>query len=378
MTSPGRQTRLDDLIRDLNLKHIPTKDVDHIRVENCIGFSKVPVGIAGPLRVSGAGLDGDIFAPLATYEPTLVASCSRGCKAFGDRGVQFEVLSEGMSRGPVFIFDDPGSAVKFAREFPALQDQFAQWASSTSRYVRLQQTKVHVIGSQTHVYCTFYCGGAAGQNMVTKATQFACDMLRKTYAVEFSIRDFFLEGQMASDKKPSWGNVKAARGIEVVCWGTIENDRCQEILGCTTQRLHHLLSTGKEGGIRNGQFGCNINTANIIAAMFISTGQDAGSTAEASWSHLTSEYSTETRELVMSLYIPSLPVGTVGGGTSYPTQKEALRIVQCDGLTMKGRLAGVIACFALALDVSTSAAVATDTFTESHMKLARGPRTAKL
>jgi hydroxymethylglutaryl-CoA reductase len=67
-----------------------------------------------------------------------------------------------------------------------------------------------------------------------------------------------------------------------------------------------IQNIAKDGGIRNGQFGSNINTANIIAAMFIATGQDAGSVAEASWSQLTSEIDDETKDLTMTLYLHSL------------------------------------------------------------------------
>ncbi|KAH8747281.1 hydroxymethylglutaryl-CoA reductase [Diaporthe sp. PMI_573] len=80
----------------------------------------------------------------------------------------------------------------------------------------------------------------------------------------------------------------------------------------------------------------------------------------------------------MTLYFSSLPVGTVGGGTGYATQKEALELVKCTAPGMKGRLAGVMAAFALALDASTSAAIANDTFTQSHMRLARAEQLSRL
>ncbi|RMI91569.1 hypothetical protein CDV36_016603, partial [Fusarium kuroshium] len=88
--------------------------------------------------------------------------------------------------------------------------------------------------------------------------------------------------------------------------------------------------------------------------------------------HLTSELDSETGELTMSLYFPSLPVGAVGGGTGYRMQKEALGMLRCgaDGPGDKAELAGIIAAFALALDVSTSSAISNDTFTASHMRLA--------
>ncbi|KFY47729.1 hypothetical protein V496_10474 [Pseudogymnoascus sp. VKM F-4515 (FW-2607)] len=105
--------------------------------------------------------------------------------------------------------------------------------------------------------------------------------------------------------------------------------------------------------------------------MFIACGQDAASVAEASWSQLTAEYDRDTKTLRLTSYFPSLPVGTVGGGTSYPTQKECLEMLTCTGPRAKQRLAGLIASFSLALDISTVAAIANGTFSKSHERLAR-------
>lgn len=213
-------------------------------VENVVGVIEVPVGMAGPLRLAGPDNIDTFFmdtlaAPLATYEPTLIASCSRGCKAFNvSGGLKFEVLGDGMSRAPVFLFDHPSHAVAFARAVPAFRARFSEWAESTSRFVQFRSMNPTVIGSQVHLLCTYHCGSAAGQNMVTKATQYACDMLREELEIKFFIRDFLIEGQLASDKKPSWGNVKVSRGVEVIVWGVITNQTCQSVLGCSTNRLY--------------------------------------------------------------------------------------------------------------------------------------------
>ena len=73
-------------------KHEVTKDLKFIsrhgdetkgiRVENLIGFAQVPLGIAGPLEIDGHYQKGSVIAPLATVEATVVATVSRGCKAF--------------------------------------------------------------------------------------------------------------------------------------------------------------------------------------------------------------------------------------------------------------------------------------------------------
>ena len=74
-----------------------------IKIENCIGFTRVPLSLAGPLTIHGE-LKRTVYDPLAIVEPTLVISYSRGYKAFQATGsIQVIALSEGLSRAPVFI-----------------------------------------------------------------------------------------------------------------------------------------------------------------------------------------------------------------------------------------------------------------------------------
>ncbi|KAG4274497.1 hydroxymethylglutaryl-coenzyme A reductase [Fusarium proliferatum] len=155
------------------------------------------------------------------------------------------------------------------------------------------------IGSNVHVLCNYSCGSAAGQNIFTQATPRACEMLRESLADDFSIQGFLLEGYMASDKKPSWGNVKKARGFETLAWGTLTADACREVLGCTKYELYATQHIIKEGGIRNGQFGSSIDMVNTIAAMFIATRQDPASTADPCLSHLTTELDPKTGALTL-------------------------------------------------------------------------------
>ncbi|KAE8153384.1 substrate-binding domain of hmg-CoA reductase [Aspergillus avenaceus] len=377
------QSKLDN-VRGI-IQHIQNNSFDpsKARVENLVGAVPVPVGLAGPLHVILPGSTENIYAPLATSEATLVASCSRGCKALSrSGGVHFHVLSEGMSRAAVLRFNSPNEAFQFARELPNIEGELARIAESTGRFVRLQKITPHIIGSELHVHFNYTCGDAAGQNMVTIATQAICAwLLESPWRAKFKLKDYMIEGQMASDKKPSWANVKEPRGIAVVSWASLSDTVCQDVLGLTTKKLYQGIRTLQEGGIRNGQHGSNVNTANMLAAIFIATGQDAGSVAEASWSQLTPDYDTESKVLKLSLYFPSLPVGVVGGGTSLDAQRDALNLLGCaePGNGNKGRLAGLIASFALGLDISTVAALSNGTFARSHQQFARGPKeTAKL
>ncbi|KAF4458946.1 hmg- reductase [Fusarium albosuccineum] len=365
-----RFSKIRSLARHLDLDHTPQdgQDISSVKVENCTGFSRAPLAIAGPVRIRGPGVDGIFYAPLAIYEATLVASCSRGCKAFGNSGgVQFEVLGDGMSRVPVFTFEDPTHAIAFYQAVPSFQDEFATLVQSTSPCVYLRELRASINGSRVHVLCNYSCGDATGEGLVTKATNHACNMLIETYTDEFSIKGFSIEGQLASDKKASWGNMKASSSVQVLARGKVTPSACREVLGCSTERLHDLQKIGEDGRIRNGQLELNISTADIVAAMFRATGQDPASIAEASWCHLTSEFDRETGILTMSLLFPSLPVVTVEDGTGYATERDALSMLGCVGPDKKYALAGIIASFALALGLSTSAAVCNNTFSDDHV-----------
>jgi len=345
---------------------------ENIRVENCIGFTQVPLGIAGPLTIHGAHQKGSFLGPLATTEATLVASCARGCKAFRKNGVHVTALAEGVSRAPIFYFKTVNDAVAFYHQIPSLEAKFKQDAEKTSRYARLTRLTPHIIGSSVHVKFDYNCGDAAGQNMVTIATQAALTgFLSSPAALKANLIDFHVEGGMSSDKKFSWSSVPTPRGVQVIAWATLDDEACQAVLGLSCARLHRAATNASHSAIRSGMVGNNINTANILAAMFIACGQDAASVLESGWSQLTTEYNEQTRELVLSLFFPSMLVGTVGGGTAYPTQREALELIECAGEGRKWALAETIAAFALALEVSTLSAVANGTFAEAHRKLAR-------
>src|SRR5689334_15481446 len=74
-------------------------------IEHYIGTIKVPVGIAGPLRVNGLFAQGDFYVPLATTEAALVASYSRGMQLMSMAGgCAVMVINESVSRSPGFVF----------------------------------------------------------------------------------------------------------------------------------------------------------------------------------------------------------------------------------------------------------------------------------
>jgi hydroxymethylglutaryl-CoA reductase len=180
------------------------EDIKDIKIENYISFIRVPLGLAGPLTIYGESKR-TVYAPVATVELTLVASCSRGCKAFqATGGIQVTTLSEGLSRAPVFIFRTVNDTLQFYYRVPTLKYLFDTSSNKTSRYTRLIEVTLHIISRTVHVKFRYTCGDTAGQNMVTIATHRACqDFLDSISSKDLGIVDFQIEGQFLSDKKLS-------------------------------------------------------------------------------------------------------------------------------------------------------------------------------
>jgi hydroxymethylglutaryl-CoA reductase (NADPH) len=82
----------------------------------------------------------------------------------------------------------------------------------------------------------------------------------------------------------------------------------------------------------------------------------------------------EDKDLYFSIYLPSLMVGTVGGGTGLGTQKEGLGILGLDKVR-KGdglRLAEIIGGGVLGGELSLTAALASGDLAKAHERLGRG------
>ena len=80
---------------------------------------------------------------------------------------------------------------------------------------------------------------------------------------------------------------------------------------------------------------------------------------------------TATGELYVALTLPNLIVGTVGGGTNLPTQRECLAIMDCHGTGKARKLAEIAAATALCGEVSIAAALSAGHFSDAHQRLGR-------
>jgi NADP-dependent 3-hydroxy-3-methylglutaryl-CoA reductase len=359
LLSPLQTTRLDAARLSSN-------------IENLIGAVEVPVGVAGPLLFRGQLVRGLSYVPMATTEGALVASTCRGALAITrSGGVITRVIGQRMVRAPLFVLADLGGAAILAdwvRDHLAdLQRQVRQ----VSAHARLVSVTPVIIGRSVHVLFAYETGDAAGQNMSTACTWRACQWLLEQMKLlpQVTVEEFMIEANMSGDKKVSYASFIAGRGIRVVAEALVTREVLKRHLDVTTDQVLRLHGCAVAGGMQSGTIGYNINLANVVAAVFAATGQDLACVHESSVGLFDIERAGDG--LRLSLVLPSLVIGTVGGGTHLPAQQALLEMIDCAGRGRVRRLAELIAGFCLSLELSTACAVAGGQFAEAHDRLGR-------
>jgi len=342
--------------------------------ENMIGATQVPLGIAGPLRIEGVNTEHEphYYLPLSTTEGALVASVNRGCKAITvSGGALVDSHRVGATRGPVFRVADIRQHDTMYTYLKTHLEELRTIASRTSHHLRLEKLMTRGVGRYRFVRFVFDTQDAMGMNMVTIATTELVRHIEKTLGIQCVA----VAGNFDIDKKPSWLNMIENRGIKVWAEVTLSEQALTNVLKTTARAVYDVwLAKCMVGSAMSGSLGFNAQYANIIAAMFLATGQDLGHIGEASMGITTAEVVDE-HDLYLSVVLPDLMVGTVGGGTGLATQKEALGLLGVwggsDGVNAQ-RLAEIIAAGVLAGEVSLLSALAQGTLAKAHQKLARG------
>ncbi len=336
--------------------------------ENFTGVAQVPVGFAGPLHVEGEHAQGDFLIPLATSEGTLVASYNRGIHALNQcGGVRCTVVADCMQRAPVFIFADARRARDFAGWIEANRDGIRAAAEATSRVARLHHIDPYLANHMTFLRFNFETGDAAGQNMVTLATAAACSWILQHFE---GVRRFFLESNLATDKKPSHVNMLCTRGKRVTAEAVIQREVLETFLRARPESLARHYLAANVGALLAGTNNNGLHAANALAALFIATGQDVANVAESSAGIVYCEVQ-EDGDLYLSITLPSLIVATHGGGTGLPTQRECLEVLGCHGTGKVRKLAEIMAGVVLAGELSLAAAIAAEEWVSSHERLGR-------
>jgi hydroxymethylglutaryl-CoA reductase (NADPH) len=341
---------------------------DH-NIENFVGTVKVPVGLAGPLRVNGLFAQGDYFVPLATTEAVLVASYSRGAQLITEAGgASVALLAEGVTRAPGFEFDSVNHAGAFVDWVFEQLEPIRAAAEATTRHGKLLDVRVTMEGNHVYLGFDYYTGDASGQNMVTVATQAAVDYIVAASPVR--PRFHLVEANLSGDKKATAISFTSVRGKKVTAEVTIPADLVHKRLRTTPEMMVECWKMAAIGAVLSGTIGAQGHFANGLAALYIACGQDAACVAESA-TGVTRMELTPDGSLYASATLPNLMVGTVGGGTKLPSQKACLDIMGLSGEGNARALAEVAAALVLAGELSINGALVAGDFAKAHKLLAR-------
>jgi len=231
-----------------------------------------------------------------------------------------------------------------------------------------------IIGRNVWLRFEAQTGDAMGMNMVTIATERACNYITENFKEAKLVA---LSGNLCTDKKPGAINWLLGRGKTVLAEVTVPREIVKEKLKTTPEEAQEVAF--KKNILASAfahSYGLNAHIANIIAAVFLATGQDAAQITESSMGISYAEVNEEGN-LYVSVYLPSLEIGTVGGGTGLPTQKESLRILGCEGGGKESgenakKFAEIIAATVLAGEISLLAALAAGHLAKAHIRLGKG------
>eukprot|EP00013_Stygamoeba_regulata_P014021 CAMPEP_0177671868 /NCGR_PEP_ID=MMETSP0447-20121125/24985_1 /TAXON_ID=0 /ORGANISM="Stygamoeba regulata, Strain BSH-02190019" /LENGTH=726 /DNA_ID=CAMNT_0019179393 /DNA_START=395 /DNA_END=2575 /DNA_ORIENTATION=- len=369
-------------VRELGLpqeavERLPYQHYDYANVagaccENVLGYVPIPVGMAGPVL-----LDGEMVpVPMATTEGCLVASTHRGCKAITESGgATSVVLADGMTRAPVVRMPSAARAaqLKLWLDVPENAERVAAAFNSTSRFARLSSVNATVASRAVYLRFTAVTGDAMGMNMISKGVEKALSVLQEEFE---DMQVLALSGNMCSDKKPSSVNWVQGRGKSVVCEAIISGEVVEKVLKSNVKdivELNHwknMVGSALAGSIG----GFNAHASNNVTAIFLACGQDPAQNVESSNCMTNVEAVNDGKDLYLSVTMPSIEVGTVGGGTHLPGQSAMLEAIGVKGANLENpgenarKLARVVAVGTMAGELSLLSALAAGHLVKSHMQ----------
>jgi hydroxymethylglutaryl-CoA reductase (NADPH) len=350
-------------------KTIKNPELFEGNIENYIGLAQIPVGIVGPIRVNGVYAHGDFYVPMATTEGALVASHNRGAKVVNlSGGVRVMCLTERVSRAPGFVFDSLIQAGQFLIWVTNNFDKFKDVVANETRHGKLQDIRTTIEGNHVYLNFEYKTGDAAGQNMVTFCTDVVCRYIMQKSPVR--PKKWFIESNLSGDKKATALSYMFVRGKKVTAEVFITREICKRLLHTDPENMMDYYNMSVIGAVQSGSIGSQGHYANALASIFIACGQDVACVSEAAVG-ITRIDITDDKDLYVSVTLPNLVVGTVGGGTMLPTQSECLDLLGCLGSGKSQKFAEICAAVILGGEVSILGALSAGEFSLAHKRYGR-------
>lgn len=349
-----------------NLEHISNCSIpyDSMRgnIENPIGSAQVPLGVAGPLKINGEFANNDFYVPLATTEGALVRSYERGMVVISKSGgANSRIIRDENQITPTFFFNNLVEGSDFCKIVNQNIEKLKTLANATTSHGKCLDIETRVSGLFVYLTIRYFTADAQGMNMIVKASDAICQWLVKnSSATKFQIFSGF-----SMEKRPSGGLLQGGKGKTVTADILIPQKILSLYLRVKAKDINELWQQTMIGNKFANALGYCGHFANGLTAIFIATGQDIANIANSAVG-VTHFQERENGALYASVTLTALTIGTVGGGTSLPTSKEALSMIDCYGSNGCKKFAEIIAASLLAGEISMAAAIASGEFVNAH------------
>ncbi len=328
----------------------------------------------GPVKFAGPKVVGNVRIPLATFETPLWPSANRGARVSRMcEGIKTFIVDERMTRSVLLRAPDAQSSLAVSRAIFERKAELETVVASSSRFARLLDLHVELVGNLMFLRVEISTGDAAGHNMAT----LAAERVQSWILEEFPIMNYeAISANYCTDKKNSAVNGILGRGRRVIAEMLVPSELCVSQLRATPEaitKIHvekNLLGSILAGSVRSA----NAHFANLLLGIYLATGQDAANIVEGSQGFSHAE--TRPEGLYFSVTIPNIIVGTVGSGKELDFVQSNLGELGCleerpvgeNARRLAMVAAGVVLCGELSL---LAAQTNPGELTRSHMALER-------
>ncbi len=328
-------------------------------IENVVGSFEIPVGIATNFLINGR----DVFIPMATEEPSVVAAASKGAKVARVSGGFETWSSDPVMIGQVQITDIPdmrnaieilegkkGDLIKLANS----KDPLLVSLGGGARDIGFRHI-IHPKGDFMVAHLYVDCRDAMGANAVNTMAEAVAPVMeeltggRAILRIISNLADRRLSGARATFRKDLLGGEDVVDGI-LKAFNLAEVDPYR----CSTHNK----------GIMNGVSAVVRATGNDTRA--VEAGAHSFAAKDGSYKPLTRYRKDENGDLLGEITLPTA-VGLVGGATKvHPTARACVKLM---GIKGSSELGEVLAAVGLAQNLAALNALSSEGIQRGHMRL---------
>lgn len=328
-------------------------------VENVIGHISVPLGVAANFKVNGK----EVFIPMATEEPSVIAAASNAARSAYDLGGIFTSSSGTVMRGQIQVLniDDPHAAR--AKIFEHKDEIIEHCNAKDPTLVKLgggvKDVEVHLIDTAKEtmvvVHLIVDTKDAMGANAVNTMAESVSPLIERITNGRVVLRII----SNLADKR-----IVRARGeFSTEMLGGIEIAK-NIVSAYEFADADPYRAATHNKGVMNGITAAVLASGNDTRA--VEAGAHAYAARSGRYRSLTTWELNKAGNLVGTLELP-LAVGIVGGATkTHPVAKAALKIMDVQSAE---ELASYIAAVGLVENLASLRALSAEGIQSGHMRL---------